>query len=590
MSPSPPSDWGYTRVPNSDAYNPSLIDSPRMVCPTYSEINNSGVCNVRQDSAELPSYFEIASENQQINTLNNVSNSPQARRPTDFGMSTLANAIFNARYRPVPQEIVTSSFNNNDISDSDSSCRSPGSHTFNIYTSPARRNNNFASPRRNNESFDSPLNRFGETPEAYLTRRSAEQRRLRRANALDRILDRFGLNAPYAVERESSQSQPSGSENVDTPLSPENENLNGRRQFVSSILGRLRNSFNRTPRVPETTEVQEISSSSQVESRRRPDTPNVLELSLEEMDLARSGNGNDTYTLNGRTIHLLGASFEERPNLYSLGLQGLYIVDGIVENLNRFVSCPVLPPPYSEVANAAPSKVLGPPPPYVSRENLTTQREASNENAQASTSGSHVATTTISNDVATSSNAVDSDNDASCSSGDVDNSVNSQNQNLNSASPNFEDAMNLSRDIESIEGFGNNNNCIHDSTPSINVDAEVSLLKDILNGNSNGNNGIHPSNTLGSSSNEGNLEIISNRLKLESAILDIEPNDVSNNNVVEQNSTERQSNQNDQNDNPSFVSESLVNRSLENTTGPTLKKSIFPPISLEFIDSDCIAD
>lgn len=523
-----------------------------------------------------------------MNSINNVSSSPQARRPTDFGMSTLANAIFNARYRPVPQEVVTSSFNNNDISDSDSSCRSPGSHTFNIYTSPARRNNNFASPRRNNESFDSPLNRFGETPEAYLTRRSAEQRRLRRANALDRILDRFGLNAPYTVERESSQSQPSGSENVNTPLSPENENLNGRRHFVSSILGRLRNSFNRTPRVPEITEVTDISTSSQVEARRRPDTPNVLELSLEEMDLARSGNGNDTYTLNGRTIHLLGASFEERPDLYSLGLQGLYIVDGIVENLNRFVSCPVLPPPYSEVANAAPSKVLGPPPPYMSRENLTTQGEGSNENAQASTSGCNVANTTISNvnNVATCSNAVDGDNDASCSSNDVvDNSVNSHNQIFISTSPNLEDPMNISRDL-SVEVFVNNNNCIRDSTPSINVDVEVSLLKDTLNGNI----GIRPSTTLGSSSNEENLDIISNRLKLESAIRDIQRNDVSNSNIVEQRSIELQNNQYDQNDNPSFVSESLDNRSLENITGPAQKKSIFPPISLEFIDSDFIAD
>ncbi|XP_028034934.1 uncharacterized protein LOC114246557 [Bombyx mandarina] len=76
---------------------------------------------------------------------------------------------------------------------------------------------------------------------------------------------------------------------------------------------------------------------------RRPDTPNVSEVDDE-----------DTYTLNGRTIRLLGADLENYP----------VVSDGIAR-----------PPPYAEAVRY---KLFGPPPEYLSREalNLRVDMEA----------------------------------------------------------------------------------------------------------------------------------------------------------------------------------------------------------------------
>lgn len=78
---------------------------------------------------------------------------------------------------------------------------------------------------------------------------------------------------------------------------------------------------------------------------RRPDTPNVGEVDINDLDFVRI-NSSDTYTLNGRTIRLLGANFENYP----------VMADGSVR-----------PPPYTEAMRY---KLYGPPPEYLSREGL----------------------------------------------------------------------------------------------------------------------------------------------------------------------------------------------------------------------------
>lgn len=79
----------------------------------------------------------------------------------------------------------------------------------------------------------------------------------------------------------------------------------------------------------------------------RPDTPNVAEINIDDLDFVRL-NSNDTYTLNGRTIRLLGANFENYP----------------VVNGSR-------PPPYNEAMR----QKYGPPPEYLSREGINNDNE-----------------------------------------------------------------------------------------------------------------------------------------------------------------------------------------------------------------------
>lgn len=79
----------------------------------------------------------------------------------------------------------------------------------------------------------------------------------------------------------------------------------------------------------------------------RPDTPDVAEISIDDLDFVRVGAG-DTYTLNGRTIRLLGADFHNYPALD-----------------NR-------PPPYTEAMRYK----CGPPPEYLSREGINSDTES----------------------------------------------------------------------------------------------------------------------------------------------------------------------------------------------------------------------
>lgn len=83
------------------------------------------------------------------------------------------------------------------------------------------------------------------------------------------------------------------------------------------------------------------------ETDRRPDTPNVAEINIDDLDFVRM-TSHDTYTLNGRTIRLLGANFENYPVL----------PDG------------TRPPPYNEAMRC---KFFGPPPEYLSREGLNSR-------------------------------------------------------------------------------------------------------------------------------------------------------------------------------------------------------------------------
>ncbi|XP_028160231.1 uncharacterized protein LOC114352730 [Ostrinia furnacalis] len=73
----------------------------------------------------------------------------------------------------------------------------------------------------------------------------------------------------------------------------------------------------------------------------RPDTPNVAEINIDDLDFVRL-NASDTYTLNGRTIRLLGADFQDYPTA-------------------------ARPPPYNEAMRY---KLYGPPPEYLSRDRL----------------------------------------------------------------------------------------------------------------------------------------------------------------------------------------------------------------------------
>lgn len=85
------------------------------------------------------------------------------------------------------------------------------------------------------------------------------------------------------------------------------------------------------------------------ETDRRPDTPNVAEINIDDLEFVRM-TSHETYTLNGRTIRLLGASFENYPLL----------PDG------------TRPPPYNEAMRC---KFFGPPPEYLSREGLNARAD-----------------------------------------------------------------------------------------------------------------------------------------------------------------------------------------------------------------------
>ncbi|CAK1546552.1 unnamed protein product [Leptosia nina] len=125
-----------------------------------------------------------------------------------------------------------------------------------------------------------------------------------------------------------------------------------RRNLRRNTLDRVIDHLTQTPR-PLTLQLGRFQLSIPRFNRRepRPDTPDIAEINIDNLDFVRL-NSNDTYTLNGRTIRLLGADFENYPHL----------------DANR-------PPPYNEAMRY---KVYGPPPEYLSREGINRENEATN--------------------------------------------------------------------------------------------------------------------------------------------------------------------------------------------------------------------
>ncbi|KAJ0183025.1 hypothetical protein K1T71_001001 [Dendrolimus kikuchii] len=232
----------------------------------------------------------------------------------------------------------------------------------------------------------------------------------------------------------------------------------------------------------------------------RPDTPNVTEVDLQDLDFVRLGS-NDTYTLNGRTIRLLGANFENYP-----------IVGG-----SR-------PPPYTEAMRY---KLYGPPPEYLSREGLNSESQvdqearsniemppcydevngnqvSSNNNSDLNTSSNVVGANLNSNNIVTiSNNVVDNNsdlnvcvNDLTAISNDTNNGISVDNgisNNTSNVTDNNSDTNTISN--AASKGSYENNN-IHSSSSfkvtvtSHNSNDQNSLpnISDINNGSLSNNN------------------------------------------------------------------------------------------------------
>ncbi|KAG6455643.1 hypothetical protein O3G_MSEX009299 [Manduca sexta] len=212
-------------------------------------------------------------------------------RPGGFGLARLT-AIFSSRYRPVPTQPTDVEMTN---VRSSSLNNSPTRGQLQNYRSPTYCDLNseffFANPETPDSGRD--LN-YHATPVDYFRRRAM------RRNTLERVMDQID------------------------------------RQRLTLQLGRFQftlPSFSRD---------------------RRPDTPNVAEININDLDFVRL-NSTDTYTLNGRTIRLLGADFENYP----------VMPDGSVR-----------PPPYTEAMRY---KLYGPPPEYLSREGLNREARVDEE-------------------------------------------------------------------------------------------------------------------------------------------------------------------------------------------------------------------
>lgn len=279
---------------------------------------------------------------------NSNHNSP-ARRPNDFGMGIIANAIFNTRYRPVPQqnlEITSLDY----ATDSDSSCRSPAHRVSN-------------NPL-NLETIEFNSHFYGEagvggSPEINLLRGLSDNRRLRQANALDRILDRFGLNAPYNVDVNRDNRTTWECQSFLSPTGSENQT---RPRVLSTIWTRLKDRFGRNQqnsranhRENRNTNGNNATSNSSNfgRHRRRPDTPDVPEPTFSD----RLPQAFTCFLSEDRRLDLCGGSFGELSFH-----RGLFCARDL-----RVVPVHNFPPPYSQFAP-------DPPPPYVSRENLIASR------------------------------------------------------------------------------------------------------------------------------------------------------------------------------------------------------------------------
>lgn len=280
---------------------------------------------------------------------NSNHNSP-ARRPNDFGMGVIANAIFNSRYRPVPQqnfEITSLDY----ATDSDSSCRSPAHRVPN---NPL----NLGTVEFNSHFYGE---RVGGSPEINLLRGLSDNRRIRHANALDRILDRFGLNAPYNVDVNRDNRTTWECQSFLSPTGSENQN-SSRPRVLSTIWTRLKDRFSRNQQNSRVNHRENRSTNSNSTTnnnsnfgrhRRRPDTPDVPEPTFSE----RLPHALTCFLSEDRRLDLCGDSFGELSFH-----RGLFCTRDL-----RLVPAHSFPPPYSQFAP-------DPPPPYVSRENLIASR------------------------------------------------------------------------------------------------------------------------------------------------------------------------------------------------------------------------
>lgn len=183
------------------------------------------------------------------------------------------------------------------------------------------------------------------------------------------------------------------------------------------------------------------------ETDRRPDTPNVAEINIDDLDFVRMSS-HDTYTLNGRTIRLLGANFENYPVL----------PDG------------TRPPPYNEAMRC---KFFGPPPEYLSREGLNARvdEEARNNvemppcyDELASGGSSNTGTQTARPGAASTSNAGTSGDNVASSNNLTNNNTSVRDRSIAALNNGSESNGNT---IRNASATNNNNNALQDNAVAV---------------------------------------------------------------------------------------------------------------------------
>lgn len=349
---------GLPRYPGLPPHG--CFEANRLLEPEYRvDATNGSPQRTNTSANNTPTHRpNLVEEIPECETQNNSTTGAEGHpvRPTNFGFGRLANSIFNSRYSQVPQQCyeveMTSVLN---------TPRSPNrtNQQFNVanYRSPTYcgvNNGEYYFANNDTACFGPDLNYMSaryDQMDFYIS--EGERRRaLRRANAVERILDRIGFNTSYRVNAMERNFGADANRNETVEESHTVTLQLGRFQLNLPSFGRSRRADSVMSRLPV--------------PNRRPDTPNVAEVNLDELDFVRL-NSNDTYTLNGRTIRLLGGNFENYPPVMGFS------------NQNMFVGGIVSPPPYSEAIGAVPLKIYGPPPAYLSRENLTSNVQDVNE-------------------------------------------------------------------------------------------------------------------------------------------------------------------------------------------------------------------
>lgn len=196
------------------------------------------------------------------------------------------------------------------------------------------------------------------------------------------------------------------------------------------------------------------------ETDRRPDTPNVAEINIDDLDFVRM-TSHDTYTLNGRTIRLLGANFENYPVL----------PDG------------TRPPPYNEAMRC---KFFGPPPEYLSREGLNARvDEEARNNVEMppcydELNGDNGNTTNTSPTASGSGNDNNTVRDRSMATTSIDSAIINNREPNNNASP-----VITVTNTEVNESVSNNNNNVQSISSIINnlpaIDSDVNANDTVVN-------------------------------------------------------------------------------------------------------------